>query len=1136
MNTKIGSVLVIGAGISGIRSALDLAEMNHRVYLIDKSPGLGGILSQLDYQFPTDHCGMCRMLPMTDRDASSQFCLRRGLYHENIELMLGTEMVGIEGEPGNFRVTLTTIPSSVDPAKCIGCGKCAEICPIEVPDEFNAGLTRRKAVHLPVPHSIPNCFVIDARACNRCGECEKACPTGAIDLGLEARRAFRVLVVDDELVVRDSLKEWLLTEGFSVDMAGSGKEAVELLARNEYGLMLLDIKMPGMDGVEVLKVAKQMRESLPVIMMTAYATVENAVEALKIGALDYLMKPFDINAMIAKVVQQYDGTVKSPERTVQVGAVIMAAGSGFADPCEGSNTYEYKVLPNVVTSIEFERLISGTGPNGGRLLRPDGQPVGKIAWLQCVGSRNLQEKADYCSSVCCMFSIKEALLAKDRSGGAVDTAIFYMDMRTFGRDFQRYRDAAEGEAGVRFVRSRVHSVEPHEGGRLRLHYADAESRERDEVFDLVVLAVGQRPPADSEVLASIAGIERNNWGFCRTDGFAPGRTSRNGVFSGGSFSGFKDISESVIQAGAASCEASKLIHSKGGSLMAAERPEAALRDVSREIPRVALALCACGNSLAGEVAALRAALPEWAPGLRVLEIERICTKSGWDTMSEALEKSGANAVVIGACVPCMHGGKLAELSRRIGLPRSLMDVVDIRSAALGAAPDSGDYAVKRMEAALKISLQGLLSAEPVVRSDQPVVQRALVVGGGIAGMTAALSIADQGFEVDLVEKTENLGGLALRIHHTIEGLSAKGLLEETIARVESHPRITLRKSASVVHSERLGGNFLTTLDQSGNDPAVVEHGAVILASGGGEARTEAYLYGKSDSILTQLELEDRLADGRLDPAGLKAVAMIQCVGSREEGRNYCSRVCCATALKNALRLKAANPDLDVCIFYRDIMTYGFLETYYTQARRAGIMFIRYSPDRKPECSLGEAGKVRLCAMDPILGREIVFESDLLVLSTGIAPGNGKGLAEIFGIEVNEDGFFQEAEYKWLPVNSRKRGVFLAGVAHSPRSVAESVAMAQAAAQRALALISRERVPAANVTAEVRHSLCSLCESCIAACPYDARKRNDEEDIIEVDELACQGCGACAAVCPNSASVVRGYGDRRVMAMLDAALE
>jgi heterodisulfide reductase subunit A2 len=1138
MDTKNGSALVIGAGISGIRSALDLAEMNYRVVLIDKSPHLGGILSQLDNQFPSNHCGMCKMLPTINRHASSQFCLRKGLFHENIEILLGTEMTALEGAPGNFRATLTSAPSLIDAEKCIGCGQCSSACPVEVPDDFNAGLTRRKAVYLPVPHNIPNHFTIDMAACTRCGECEKVCPTGAIGLKSDARRAFRILVVDDELVVRDSLKEWLVVEGFSVDMAQSGEEAIELLSANDYGLMLLDIKMPGMDGVEVLKIAKEMKQDLPVLMMTAYATVETAVQAMKTGARDYLMKPFDIEALIAKVVQQYESTVAVTGRLIEVGVVIMAAGCGFFDPAEVADTCGYN-LPNVITSIEFERLASGTGPYAGKLLCPgDGKPAQKIAWLQCIGSRNLQQKADYCSSACCMFSIKEALLAKSKSGGAVDTAIFYMDMRTFGKDFQRYRDSAEKESGVRFIRSRVHTVEPEADGSVRLRYVDSEGRQHDEVFDMVVLAAGQRPPEGTEALGQLTGMELNPWGFCRTENFFASRTTTEGVFAAGSFAGLKDISESVIQAGSASLEASKLIYSKGGGLRVPYPAEPAFRDVSKELPRPAVGLCTCGGAVSGtlDLDALGASLARWAPSTRIFQIDRICTRSGRDALVESIKAGNPNRMVIGACMPCLYGRMLIEIGNETGLSPTLMDVVDIRTLSF-ADSDTGSLRVSsQIESALKMSLARLRGADAAPCSYRQIIQKALVVGGGIAGMTAARAIADHGFKVDLVEKETILGGQVRRLFRTIDGTRTAELVDKSISAVSAHANISVHLGAEVIDSQPREGNFLTTIEMNDGGAKLLDHGIAILATGGKEASIQAYCYGKSEAIVTQHELETRLENGALDPAGLGSVAMIQCVGSREEGRNYCSRVCCSSALKNALYLKQKNPDVKVYIFYRDMMTYGFLEAYYTQARREGIVFIQYTPDKKPDVSLLEGGEIRITAYDPILGRNLVLEPELVVLSTGIVPHEQRKLADLFGIEVNEDGFFREAEYKWLPVNSRKRGIFICGMAHSPRSIPESIAMAQAAAQRALVMLNGGQIQSGNTVAQVRRSLCSLCERCVSACPYDARRRSEEEDVIEIDELACQGCGSCAAICPNGASVVRGHSDRQVLAMLDAALD
>ncbi|MBW2410112.1 MAG: response regulator, partial [Deltaproteobacteria bacterium] len=306
MSRKIGTAMVVGAGISGIRAALDLAESGYGVTLIDRSPNIGGVLSQLDYQFPTDRCGMCKMLPLVDRDASSQYCLRKGLFHENIDILLSTELLSVEGEPGHFVVTLRQKPKWVDPERCIGCGKCVEVCPVDIPDVFNEKLVSHKAIYLPVPHNIPNTYIIDTVACTRCGACEEICPTGAVQLSQEERKKFHVLVVDDELIVRDSLKEILEEEGYTVGTAESGPQALEKLAENPYHLMLTDIKMPGMDGVEVLQKAKADYPELTVVMMTAYATVETAVEAMKIGALDYLIKPFEHETLIPMVLRMYE--------------------------------------------------------------------------------------------------------------------------------------------------------------------------------------------------------------------------------------------------------------------------------------------------------------------------------------------------------------------------------------------------------------------------------------------------------------------------------------------------------------------------------------------------------------------------------------------------------------------------------------------------------------------------------------------------------------------------------------------------------------------------------------------------------------------------------------------------------------
>ncbi|MBW2029808.1 MAG: response regulator [Deltaproteobacteria bacterium] len=1139
MKNKIGSALVVGSGISGIRSALDLAETGYRVTLIDRAPHLGGVLTQLDYQFPTDRCGMCRMLPLVERDSSSQFCLRKGLFHENIDVMLSTDLLKVEGEPGKFQVTLRQRPSFVDSSRCIGCGECSRVCPVEVPDEFNAGLSKRKAIYLPVPHNIPNTYVVDISSCTLCGECAKVCPTGAIDFQLDARRSFRILIVDDELIVRDSLKEWLEDEGFGVDTAGSGAEALEKVAKETYHLMLLDIKMPGMDGVEVLKRAKEGSPDLPVVMMTAYATVETAVEAMKMGALDYLMKPFDPDSLVPLVIRLYQDLLRTGEKEIEVGTVILAPGFESFDPGAGKNTYGYGHLADVVTSIEFERMISGTGWSEGKLLRPgDGGEINRIAWLQCVGSRNPQEKADYCSSICCMFAIKEAVIAKEKSQGRIDTCIFYMDLRTFGKGHQRYRERAEKQYGVRFLRNRIHTVEPAgKDGSLKLIHVDLEGNRSEEVFDLVVLSTGQRPPSGAEKTAEMLGLDLNQWGFAQARGLSPGQTGPEGVYVSGCYTGPSDISDSVIESCASSLEASRTIHSKGGSLALEPKHETPLRYVSRELPKIMVAVCTCGDVLreAIDLAELERWLRGTGPVSQVNFIDRICTPEGWDELRDIIANSAANRVLIATCMPYVYTGKIKGLSREVGLHPSLFDVVDIRTALFPEHGTAVSNPVSEVKSAISIGISRLEGMDPLPVPTTRVVQKALVVGGGIAGMTAALAIADHGFEVSLVEKDRELGGNLRLMYHTIEGDSPGELLEETVSKVERHPNIRVYRGSRIVQTGGRVGNFYTTLETDEGQVQTVEHGISILATGGREAATKEYGCGTSDSIITQHELEGRIAIGAVDPKGLKAVAMIQCVDSREEPRNYCSRVCCAAALKNALYLKDRNPQIDIFVLYRDIMAYGFLETYYTRARQEGVIFIPYEVDRKPLVSV-ENGIPLIMCVEPILGKEIKIQPDLVVLATGIVPNDVSGLARLFGVEIDRDGFYEEADPKWRPLDFIKEGIFTCGIGHSPRSIKESMSMALGAAQRALRILSADRVASGSIVAEVRHSLCSLCERCIPACPYGARWLDEDEDKIVVDELMCQGCGSCATVCPNSASVLRGYRDQQMFQVIDSALD
>ena len=664
--------LVVGAGIGGIRAALDLAVTGHKVALIDKRPSHGGILAQLDYQFPSDHCGMCRMLPLMNRDSASQFCLRKGLFHENIDLMLNTELDSLEGEPGKFFVTLKRRSPLINPNKCVSCGKCSEVCPVRVPSEFNAGLTERAAVYLPVPHAIPNHYVLDLDNCIRCWKCHEACPTGAIDLKLEERAQFNILVADADEETRTLIRESLEHLHFPVLEAADGQAALDMLeAGAEVHFLLVGLNLEGVDAQRVMARAREMRPDLPVAVLADAGQEEQAEELVKRGARDMLMKPLAVKTFVPWLDKHYMRIVSDTTQDLQVSAVIMAGGfdcyNPDMDPNGARDVFGYG-HPAVLTAVEFERLVSGTGPTNGKLLRPgDNKPVRSIAWIQCVGSRDVQKNADFCSSMCCMFSMKEAMLAKKVTGGEVEASIFYMDMRTFGKGWDEYRQRAV-DSGVRFVRTRPHSVIPEKDGGVRLECLHDDGTRGSESFDMVVLAVGARPPAGMEALALTAGIDTNPWGFCQTQPYAPERTSRVGVFAAGAFGEPKDISESIMQAGAASEAAARMI--KIYDVLGSEPPppEPDYPDVSREPAKTMIAVCTSCPTLGSNVdmEELTRTVARVHSVCDVVSVQQACTEQGWQQIRERAQAEHPNRILLGACMPYAYIPRLKELGRTVG--------------------------------------------------------------------------------------------------------------------------------------------------------------------------------------------------------------------------------------------------------------------------------------------------------------------------------------------------------------------------------------------------------------------------------------------------------------------------------------
>ncbi|MDJ0783738.1 MAG: FAD-dependent oxidoreductase, partial [Desulfosarcinaceae bacterium] len=1143
---KIGTALVVGAGIGGIRSALDLAETGYRVILIDRRPGIGGILSQLEQQFPSNGCGMCRLLPTVERDQAAQFCLRKGLFHERIEILTGTEVAAVSGDPGRFTVTLKEQPRWIDPKRCVGCGLCVAACPVTVADPFNAGFTERRAIYLPVPQAVPTAYTIDLGACTRCGSCEAVCPVGAIQLDRDGPGHFNVLVVDDEEILRGSLKAWLEEAGYRAVTAASGAEALERLSSERFHLMLTDIKMPGLGGVELLELALTQQPELVVVMMTAYATVDTAVDAMKFGALDYLTKPFEPQDILQMVARVYGDHQAERARQIEVGTIVMNCGTAFHDPGDERNLFQYGHNPHVLTSLEFERLLSGLGPHAGRLRRPaDGRRVTRVAWIQCVGSRNLSGVAaeaadsDFCSSVCCMMALKEALLAVAHADAPLSATIFYMDMRAYGKGFERYRQRAAATPAIQLVRGRVHSLEEDPGGEPRLRWVTFDGRAHEDHFDLVVLPVGQRPAPGTAELTEILGLSCNRWGFPHGQPLDPTLTERPGIFIGGSWGGLQEIAGTVISASAAAAHAALTLHRHGGSLAEEKEPPVMRETLFAEVPRILVILCRCDAVAADATdaeAMLGRTVERFSGVCAVQWIERLCTADGWRQIGSMVADMSANRILLGVCNPYLFTDSLKRLARSCGLCGSLCETVSLGDEMASGA--SRALPVEQVVRRLRRGAARLFHAEPQRASADgcPVERRALVIGGGVAGLTGALTIAEMGYPVTLVERSDRLGGNLAWLHSTLSETATTPLLEDLSTSVAHHPAIDLLLAGEVTAASGQAGDFTTTL-RTADGEVQVRHGIVLLATGGMEAEPVGYLHGAHPGVVTQKELTLSLEEDPDLPDRLDTVVFIQCVGSRDATRPYCSRVCCPTTLKQVLALKRANPSMQITVFYRDMMSPGFTETYFTDARRTGVIFVPYARAAPPvvDAEDGE-GALRVRAVDPILNMPIEIAATRVVLATGIVPQLPAQLAEAYGADCAADGFFAEADSKWRPLESLADGVFACGLALGPQDVPGSVVSARAAAQRGLRFLARNRLPTATVSATVRRALCTLCERCIAACPYGARQLSVTADAIQIHPALCQGCGSCAAACPNGAAQLTGYSRRQMLAEIDAVLE
>ncbi len=831
---------------------------------------------------------------------------------------------------------------------------------------------------------------------------------------------------------------------------------------------------------------------------------------------------------------------KEEKVKISVGSVVVAPGFAAYDP-KDFDTYQYTQYDNVITSVEMERILSATGPFQGHLVRPsDKKEPKKIAWLQCIGSRD-NNRCDngYCSSVCCMYAVKEAVMAKDHAAGDLDTAIFYMDMRTYGKEFEGYYDRARDEKGVRFLRTRVHSItEDRETKELHMRYVDEAGNPLEETFDMVVLSVGMEIPKELVDLAGIIDIELNENNFAKTSSFTPVKTSREGIYVCGAFQEPKDIPYSVMEASAAACWAQADLAASRGELTQ-EKTYPEQKNITEEEVKVGVFVCNCGTNIGAYVDVPGVAeMAKTLPGVTYVEENLFtCSQDSQDNIKETIKKEGLNRIVVAACTPRTHEELFQETLQDAGLNKYLFEMANIRNQCSWVHSDDKEQATAK---AMDLVRMSVARSRLIKSLDQPTISvdhSALVVGGGVAGMTAALGLADQGFPVHLLEQQEELGGNAKGLLATWQGDSIPEKLELMIDKVTGHELINVHTETTIKDSAGFIGNFKTTVTSNGKDKQL-DHGAVIMATGATEYSPTEYLYGTDDRVMTHLGMDKAIGENDPRVADANSVVFIQCVGSREEERPYCSKVCCTHSVKTAIGFKERNPETNVFILYRDIRTYGQRERLYKKARELGVIFVRYDKEQKPAVRI-EDGDIWITVKDHIMLVDIDIHADLVVLASAIVPRENEALAQMFKLSCSSDNFFNEAHAKLRPVEFATAGVFLAGMAHYPKPIEESIAQAAAAASRAAVTLSQDKITAEGVVSNVNEFMCRGCGECEKACPFNAIAvgENEQKMITAiVQEALCKGCGMCAVACPTGAVSVHHFDDEVVLSMVEEAFE
>ena len=832
---------------------------------------------------------------------------------------------------------------------------------------------------------------------------------------------------------------------------------------------------------------------------------------------------------------------KAKDISLQVGAVIYASGCKPYNP-ETHDVYGYSRSKNIVTSLEFERILSSSGPYGGHLVRPsDNKEPKKIAWLQCIGSRDTHIGAKgYCSSVCCTYAVKEAMLAKDHAKDGLDAVIFYMDIRTHGKDFERYYNQARDEFGVRFVKSKITNILPTEDGNQLIRYCDEFGNLAEEEFDIVVLSVGLEVGKHAKQLANIIHTEQDSYNFVSTTSFDPVTTSQPGIFTCGAIEAPKDIPSSVIEASASAGSAGSFLDSARWALTKTKDIPDEM-DIRGERPRIGVFVCCCGTNIAGVVDV--PAVVEYAKEQDYVVFSDqglfSCSQDALNNLTRIIKEENLNRVVVAACTPKTHEPLFQETMAATGLNKYVFEMVNIRNQCSWVHKDNPEMATEKAKDLVRMAVNKVSLMGPLKEVALQINQAALVIGGGIAGMQAAKTLSDQGYHASIIEKRHQLGGQARNIHQTWQGEDVAENVSKMIAAVTADEKIDIFTGSEITHVDGFVGNFKTTV-QTADKQVELEHGVTIIASGASELQPDQYLHGLDDRVLTGLELDGKLIADDPSLAEMQTAVFVQCVGSRIPERPYCSKVCCTHSIKNALQLKKLNADMDIYILYRDMRSYGLREDLYRQAREKGINFLRVESEKGIEVGY-DGDDLKLQFSDTVMRRAMTINPDSLILATAIVPPEENPLAKQYKVTLNNDGFFMEAHAKLKPVDCATDGVFLCGLAHGPKPIDESVSQAIAAATRAVTLLAKKTISISGNVAEVKPAICCSCGTCVSVCPYSAPSFIEESARFfpgraTINPALCKGCGLCVSSCRSGAIRLHGFDNDQIFSQIAAISE